>query len=39
VLPYAYVLDDPENLAEIVQAGSGAGTLTWDKASWLKTTY
>lgn len=38
-LPYTYDLDDPENLAAIVQTGSGAGALTWDKVNWLKTTY
>jgi pectate lyase len=38
-LPYAYTLDDPANLPALLQAGAGAGTLTWSKDNWLKTSY
>lgn len=38
-LPYSYTLDDPSNVQSIVTAGAGAGTLTWDKSNWLKTSY
>lgn len=39
-LPYAAPpMDDPAELAGIVAAGAGAGTLTWEKANWLKTAY
>jgi len=38
-LPYTYTMDDPASLLPIVQAGAGAGTLTWDKSNWLKTSY
>lgn len=38
-LPYTYTMDDPANLLPILQAGAGAGVLTWDKSNWLKTSY
>jgi pectate lyase len=38
-LPYAYTPDDPASLLSLVQAGAGAGTLTWDKSNWLKISY
>jgi pectate lyase len=38
-LPYSYSVDDPASLLSILQTGAGAGTLTWDKSNWLKTTY
>jgi pectate lyase len=38
-LPYAYTLDDPANVPALLQAGAGAGTLTWSKDNWLKTSY
>ncbi len=38
-VPYAYTTDDPANLLTIEQSGAGAGTLTWTKDNWLKTTY
>jgi pectate lyase len=38
-LPYTYTMDDPTNLQAIVQAGAGAGVLTWGKTNWLKTAY
>jgi pectate lyase len=38
--PYpAPAMDDPANLRQIVEAGAGAGRLTWDKSNWLRTTY
>jgi pectate lyase len=38
--PYpAPAMDDPASLQSIIQAGAGAGTLTWSKDNWLKTTY
>lgn len=39
VLPYTYTPDDPANLPSILEAGAGAGTLTWSKDNWLKTAY
>lgn len=39
VLPYAYTMDDPANLPDILLAGAGAGRLQWDKENWLKTQY
>ncbi len=39
VLPYSYVLDDPSQLQSIVNAGAGAGIVTWNKTNWLLTTY
>jgi pectate lyase len=38
-LPYAYTLDNPADLPALLQAGAGAGTLTWSKDNWLKTSY
>jgi pectate lyase len=38
-LPYTYTTDDPANLLPMMQAGAGAGTLTWSKDNWLKTSY
>jgi len=38
-VPYSYTLDDPADLQVIVTAGAGAGTVTWSKDNWLKTTY
>lgn len=38
-LPYSYSMDDPASLLSVLQAGAGAGTLTWDKSNWLKTSY
>jgi pectate lyase len=38
-LPYAYTVDDPASLLSLVQAGAGAGALTWSKDNWLKTSY
>jgi len=38
-LPYTYTLDDPSNLQSLLSAGAGAGTLTWSKDNWLKTSY
>jgi pectate lyase len=38
-LPYAYTLDDPSQLAVLLQSGAGAGVMSWTKAQWLKTTY
>lgn len=38
-LPYTYTMDDPAQLASILASGAGAGTLTWSKDNWLKTTY
>lgn len=38
-LPYAYTLDDPSQLAAVLQAGAGAGVMGWAKSQWLKTTY
>ena len=39
VLPYTYTLDDPTTLLSTLQAGAGAGTITWSKDNWLKTSY
>lgn len=38
-LPYTYTADDPAGLLSLLQAGAGAGTLTWSKDNWLKTSY
>ena len=38
-LPYTYTTDDPASLLSLVQAGAGAGALTWTKDNWLKTSY
>jgi hypothetical protein len=38
-LPYAYTTDDPSSLLTLLQAGSGAGTISWAKENWLKTAY
>ncbi len=41
-LPYAYTMDDPSQLSNIVTsatAGAGAGVLTWNKTNWLMTAY
>ena len=38
-LPYAYTMDDPDKLLPILQAGAGAGALTWSSDNWLKTAY
>jgi pectate lyase len=38
-LPYTYTTDDPSNLLSLVQAGAGAGVLTWSKDNWLKISY
>jgi pectate lyase len=38
-LPYTYTMDDPASLLPILQAGAGAGVLTWSKDNWLKTSY
>ena len=38
-LPYTYTMDDPAGLLPILQAGAGAGVLTWSKDNWLKTSY
>jgi pectate lyase len=38
-LPYAYTVDDPAGLLSTLQAGAGAGVLTWSKDNWLKTSY
>ena len=38
-LPYTYTVDDPAGLLPILQAGAGAGVLTWSKDNWLKTSY
>lgn len=41
-LPYSVVPDDPRQLESIVtdpNLGAGAGTLKWEKANWLKTSY
>lgn len=38
-LPYTYTADDPATLLPILQAGAGAGTITWTKENWLKTSY
>lgn len=38
-LPYTYTLDDPSGLPALLQAGAGAGVLTWTKDNWLKTSY
>jgi pectate lyase len=40
-LPYDTVADDPSTLAERLTgpAGAGAGKLSWDKSSWLETSY
>lgn len=36
--PYpAPPMDDPENLLLTLQAGAGAGRLTWPKSNWLRT--
>jgi pectate lyase len=39
VLPYSYTADDPAALLPILQTGAGAGTITWSKENWLKTSY
>lgn len=39
-LPYATPpMDDPANLPAILEAGAGAGVLTWTKDNWLRTAY
>jgi pectate lyase len=38
-LPYAYTLDDPASLLSLLQAGAGAGAISWSKENWLKTSY
>lgn len=38
-LPYAYTADDPSGLPALLQAGAGAGVLTWAKENWLKVSY
>jgi hypothetical protein len=38
-LPYTYTTDDPASLLSLVQAGAGAGVLTWSKDNWLKISY
>ena len=40
-LPYTYasVLTDPAQLPAILASSAGAGTITWAKANWLKTSY
>jgi pectate lyase len=38
-LPYAYRLDDPATLREVLETGAGAGSVSWPKANWLKTSY
>jgi len=38
-LPYTYTAEQPSTLKSSLQTGSGAGTLTWSKANWLKTSY
>jgi pectate lyase len=38
-LPYTYTTDDPAGLLSLVQAGAGAGALTWSKDNWLKISY
>jgi pectate lyase len=38
-LPYTYTLDDPGDLPALLQAGAGAGALTWAKENWLKVSY
>jgi pectate lyase len=38
-LPYAYTPEDPASLLSSLQAGAGAGVLTWSKDNWLKTSY
>lgn len=38
-LPYAYALDEPDELAGLLQASAGAGVMTWEKTNWLKTSY
>ena len=38
-LPYAYTLDDPALLPDIVAVGAGAGRVVWSKDNWLKTSY
>ena len=35
----AAAYDDPDVLPAVLAAGAGAGTLTWEKSNWLKTTY
>ena len=39
VLPYTYTPDDPAQLPAILEAGAGAGVVTWARANWLKTAY
>jgi pectate lyase len=38
-LPYAYTMEDPAGLLASLQAGAGAGVLTWSKDNWLKVSY
>ena len=40
-LPYSYasVLTDPAQLPAVLASSAGAGTITWAKANWLKTSY
>ncbi|HWA27416.1 MAG TPA: pectinesterase family protein [Lacunisphaera sp.] len=38
-LPYAYTMDDPAQLPDILAIGAGAGKLTWAKENWLRTSY
>lgn len=38
-LPYGYTVDDPSSLPALLQAGAGAGALTWAKENWLKVSY
>lgn len=39
VLPYAYTMDDPAELANLLPLGAGAGVVNWNKTNWLLTTY
>lgn len=32
-------MEDPADLASILAAGAGAGTVDWEKSNWLKTSY
>lgn len=38
-LPYSYAADDPTVLSAILDAGAGAGVVSWGKENWLKTAY
>ena len=38
-VPYSYTIDDPADVQAVVTAGAGAGTISWSKDNWLKTTY